>query len=72
MLHSEPIYAASGISQHAMFIDTQCGIAVVERSSSPIATAVWLVSFCGCQQFARFLGACLLLKMGSRLKVMRW
>lgn len=49
MLHSEPIYAATGISQHATFIDTQRGIAVVERSSSSIATAVLLVSFCGCQ-----------------------
>lgn len=71
MLHSEPIYAATGISQHARFIDTQRGIAVVESSSSPIATAVLLVSFCGCQQFARFLGGVLITEDGSRLKVMR-
>ena len=45
MLHSEPIYAATGISQHATFIDTQRGIAVVERSSAPMVTAVLLVLF---------------------------
>ena len=69
MPHSEPIYAATGISQHATFIDTQRGIAVVERSSSPIATAVLLVSFCGCQQFARFLGGVLITEDGELIGV---
>ncbi|WP_032695825.1 hypothetical protein [Raoultella planticola] len=68
MLHSEPIYAATGISQHATFIDTQRGIAVVERASVPIATAVLLVSFCGCQQFARFLGGVLITEDGESIE----
>lgn len=68
MLHSESIYAATGISQHATFIDTQRGIAVVERSSAPIATAVLLVSFCGYQQFARFLGGVLITEDGESIE----
>ncbi|HBT3003184.1 TPA: hypothetical protein MBF22_000724 [Klebsiella aerogenes] len=60
MLQQPQFYEATGISQHAMFVETQRGVAVVERSSSPLATAVLLISYCGVQQFARFLGGSLI------------
>ncbi|KJP58435.1 hypothetical protein SR71_08295 [Klebsiella aerogenes] len=68
MLQKQPIYEATGISQYATFIDTQRGIAVVERSSAPLATAVLLISYCGIQQFARYLGGALITEDGETIE----
>lgn len=68
MLQQSPFYEATGISQHATFVDTQRGIAVVERSSAPLATAVLLISYCGIQQFARFLGGSLITEDGETIE----
>ncbi|EIX9082689.1 hypothetical protein MLE32_000986 [Klebsiella aerogenes] len=68
MLQKPPIYEVTGISQHATFIDTQRGVAVVERSSAPLATAVLLISYCGIQQFARFLGGSLITEDGESIE----
>lgn len=65
MLQQPQFYEATGISQNAMFVETQRGVAVVERSSSPLATAVLLISYCGVQQFARFLGGSLITEDGE-------
>ncbi|MCU6422209.1 hypothetical protein [Klebsiella aerogenes] len=68
MLQQPQFYEANGISQHAMFVETQRGVAVVERSSSPLATAVLLISYCGVQQFARFLGGTLITEDGESIE----
>ncbi|OQR42691.1 hypothetical protein BW261_24365 [Klebsiella aerogenes] len=68
MLQQPQFYEATGISQHAMFVETQRGVAVVERSSSPLATAVLLISYCGVQQFARFLGGTLITEDGESIE----
>ncbi len=68
MLQQQPIYEATGISQHATFVETQRGVAVVERSSAPLATAVLLISYCGVQQFARFLGGSLITEDGESIE----
>lgn len=68
MLQQQPIYEATGISQHATFVETQRGIAVVENSSAPLATAVLLISYCGVQQFARFLGGALITEDGDAIE----
>lgn len=68
MLQQQPIYEATGISQHATFVETQRGVAVVERSSAPLATAVLLISYCGVQQFARFIGGSLITEDGEAIE----
>ncbi|HHN8535693.1 hypothetical protein LMR83_17500 [Klebsiella quasipneumoniae subsp. similipneumoniae] len=68
MRQQQPIYEATGISQYAMFVNTQRGVAVVERSSVPLATAVLLISYCGVQQFARFLGGSLITEDGDAIE----
>ncbi|EOU9591705.1 TPA: hypothetical protein QID76_001332 [Klebsiella aerogenes] len=68
MLQQSPFYEATGISQHATFVETQRGVAVVERSSAPLATAVLLISYCGVQQFARFLGGSLITEDGEAIE----
>ncbi|ENH6749738.1 hypothetical protein GP968_22740 [Escherichia coli] len=68
MRQQQPIYEATGISQYAMFVNTQRGVAVVERSSVPLATAVLLISYCGGQQFARFLGGSLITEDGDAIE----
>ncbi|KHM31389.1 hypothetical protein [Klebsiella aerogenes] len=68
MLQQQPIYEATGISQHATFVETQRGVAVVERSSAPLATAVLLISHCGVQQFARFIGGSLITEDGEAIE----
>ncbi|HBX9954678.1 hypothetical protein [Klebsiella variicola] len=68
MLQQQPIYEATGISQYAMFVNTQRGVAVVERSSVPLATAVLLISYCGVQKFARFLGGSLITEDGDAIE----
>ncbi|HDU5648500.1 TPA: hypothetical protein RFV74_000092 [Klebsiella aerogenes] len=68
MLQQPQFYEATGISQHAMFVETQRGVTVVERSSSPLATAVLLISYCGVQQFARFLGGTLITEDGESIE----
>ncbi|AVE37132.1 hypothetical protein [Klebsiella aerogenes] len=68
MLQQQPIYEATGISQHATFVETQRGVAVVERSSAPLATAVLLISYCGVQQFARFLSGSLITEDGEAIE----
>lgn len=67
MLQQQPIYEATGISRYAMFVNTQ-RVAVVERSSVPLATAVLLISYCGVQQFARFLGGSLITEDGDAIE----
>ena len=62
------IYEATGISQHAMFVDTQRGVAVVERSSVPLSAAVLLISYCGVQQFARSMDGSLITEDGEALE----
>jgi hypothetical protein len=54
MLQQSPFYEATGIIQHASFVDTQRGVAAVERSSAPLAASVLLISYFGVQQFAKF------------------
>ena len=68
MLQQPQFYEATGISQHAMFVETQRGVTVVERSSSPLATAVLLISYCGVQQFARFLSGSLITEDGEAIE----
>lgn len=68
MLQQQPIYESTGISQHATFVETQRGVAVVERSSAPLATAVLLISYCGVQQFARFLSGSLITEDGEAIE----
>lgn len=68
MIQQQPIYEATGISQHATFVETQRGVAVVERSSAPLATAVLLISYCGVQQFARFLSGSLITEDGEAIE----
>ncbi|MFI2829468.1 hypothetical protein [Klebsiella aerogenes] len=68
MLQQQPIYEATGISQHATFVETRRGVAVVERSSAPLATAVLLISYCGVQQFARFLSGSLITEDGEAIE----
>ncbi|SSM99850.1 Uncharacterised protein [Klebsiella variicola] len=68
MRQQQPIYEATGISQYAIFVTTQRGIAVVERSSVPLATAVLLISHCGVQQFARILGGSLITEDGDAIE----
>ncbi|EPH3059712.1 hypothetical protein [Klebsiella aerogenes] len=68
MLQQQPIYEATGISQHATFVETRRGVAVVERSSAPLATAVLLISYCGVQQFARFIGCSLITEDGEAIE----
>ncbi|MEY1397871.1 hypothetical protein AB7079_09260 [Klebsiella aerogenes] len=68
MLQQPQFYEVTGISKHATFVDTQRGIAVVERSSSPLASAVLLISYCGVQQFARFLGGSLITEDGDAIE----
>ncbi|EMS1122693.1 TPA: hypothetical protein ACJTOG_002532 [Klebsiella aerogenes] len=68
MLQQQPIYEATGISQHATFVETQRGVAVVERSSAPLAAAVLLISYCGVQQFARFLSGSLITEDGEAIE----
>ncbi len=74
MLQQQPIYEATGISQHAMFVWTQRGVAVVKRLSAPLATAILLISYCGVQQFARFLGGSLITEDGETIEgdVLMW
>ncbi|HCT4438334.1 TPA: hypothetical protein OTX98_003306 [Klebsiella aerogenes] len=68
MLQQSPFYEKTGISQHATFVETQRGVAVVERSSAPLASAVLLISYCGVQQFARFLGGALITEDGEAIE----
>ncbi|HCM3125650.1 hypothetical protein JBN92_11135 [Klebsiella aerogenes] len=68
MLQQPQFYEVTGISQHATFVDTQRGVAVVERSSAPLASAVLLISYCGVQQFARFLGGSLITEDGEAIE----
>lgn len=68
MCLQQPIYEVTGISQFATFVDTRRGVAVVERSSSPLASAVLLISYCGVQQFARFLGGSLITEDGDAIE----
>ncbi|EQA7375957.1 TPA: hypothetical protein ACSQ42_000856 [Klebsiella aerogenes] len=68
MCLQQPIYEATGISQFATFVDTQRGVTVVERSSSPLASAVLLISYCGVQQFAHFLGGSLITEDGDAIE----
>ena len=68
MLQQSPIYKTTGISQHATFVETQRGVAVVERSSAPLASAVLLISYCGVQQFARFLNGSLITEDGEAIE----
>ncbi|MDK6927848.1 hypothetical protein QP353_00225 [Klebsiella aerogenes] len=68
MLQKPSIYEATGISQYATYVDTQRGVAVVERSSAPLASAVLLISYCGVQQFARFLGGSLVTEDGESIE----
>lgn len=68
MLQQSPFYETTGISQHATFVETQRGVAVVERSSAPLASAVLLISYCGVQQFARFLGGALITEDGEAIE----
>ncbi|EOV8482953.1 hypothetical protein ACOSHH_003270 [Klebsiella aerogenes] len=68
MLQQPQFYEATGTSQHAMFVETQRGVAVVEHSSSPLATAVLLISYCGEQHFARFLGGTLITEDGDAIE----
>lgn len=68
MLQQSPFYETTGISQHAAFVETQRGVAVVERSSAPLASAVLLISYCGVQQFARFLGGSLISEDGEAIE----
>lgn len=68
MLQQSPFYETTGISQHATFVETQRGVAVVERSSAPLASAVLLISYCGVQQFARSLGGSLITEDGEAIE----
>jgi hypothetical protein len=68
MLQQSPFYETTGISQHVTFVETQRGVAVVERSSAPLASAVLLISYCGVQQFARFLGGSLITEDGESIE----
>lgn len=68
MLQQSPFYETTGISLHATFVETQRGVAVVERSSAPLASAVLLISYCGVQQFARFLGGSLITEDGEAIE----
>ncbi|HCS4220116.1 TPA: hypothetical protein ORM06_002009 [Klebsiella aerogenes] len=68
MLQQSPFYETTGISQHATFVETQRGVAVVERSSAPLASAVLLISYCGVQQFARVLGGSLITEDGEAIE----
>lgn len=53
MLQQSPFYEATGIIQHATFVDTQPRVAVVERSSAPLAASVLLISYFRVQQFSK-------------------
>lgn len=68
MYLQQPIYEATGISQFATFVDTQRGIAVVERSSAPLAASVLLISYFGVQQFAKFIGGSLITEDGDSIE----
>ncbi len=68
MLQKQPIYEVTGISRYAMFVNTQRGVAVVERSAMSLATGILLISYCGVQQFARFLGGSLITEDGDAIE----
>lgn len=68
MRQQPPFYEITGISQHATFVETQRGVAVVECSSAPLASTVLLISYCGGQQFARFLGGSLITEDGDAIE----
>ncbi|HGN8632458.1 TPA: hypothetical protein ACK1VX_004676, partial [Klebsiella aerogenes] len=68
MLQQSPFYEATGISHHATFVDTQRGVAVVERSSVTLATSLLLISYCGAQQFAKFIGGSLITEDGEAIE----
>ncbi|MGR7776868.1 hypothetical protein ACU6ZR_19255 [Klebsiella aerogenes] len=68
MFQQPQFYEVTGISQYATYVDTQRGVAVVERSSAPLASAVLLISYCGVQQFARFLGGSLITEDGESIE----
>lgn len=64
----QSIYTTCGISQQADVIETQGGFAVVDRTRRADTSSTLLISFLGCQQFARLAGGALITQDGEAIE----